>query len=89
VNVAYDGGTALGEGGFAPGYAGKVAVKFLAGGEAVDAYIDDGCARGDHLWSDEARTADGGYQNIGLAGDFGEVSGFGVADGDRCVLVEE
>jgi len=54
MNVAYDGGPALGEGRFAFGVAGKVEIEFFTGSNAVDADVDDGCSGLDHLRGDEA-----------------------------------
>jgi hypothetical protein len=89
VDVADDDGAALGEGGFALGVAEEEAVELFAGVEAVDADVDEGCAGLDHFRGDEAGAADGGDEDVGLAGDLGEVSSFGVANGDRGVVVEQ
>ena len=89
MNVADDGGAALGKGGFALGVAGEEAVEFFAGVDAIDADVDEGCAGLDHLRGDEAGAADGGDEDVGLAGDLAEVLRFGVADGDGGILVQE
>ena len=62
-------GAALGEGGFAFGVARKESVELLARVDAVDADVDEGRAGLDHLRRDEAGTADGGDEDVGLARD--------------------
>ena len=69
MHIAHQRRAALGEGGFAFGVAGKEAVELRAVGDAVDAHVDERRAGLDHLRRDEARAADGGHQNVGLAGD--------------------
>jgi len=44
IDIAYNRRTSLGERSLAVGVSGKVAVEFLAGGDAIDAHIDEGCA---------------------------------------------
>ncbi len=89
MDVSDDSGAALGEGGFALCVAEKEAVELLAGVDAVDADIDEGCAGLDHLRGDESGATDGGNEDVGLARYLSEVSGFGVADCDGGILVEQ
>ena len=65
------------------------AVELLARGDAIDADVDERRAGLDHLRSDEAGAADGGDQNVGLAGDRRQVARFGVANRHRRVLVQQ
>jgi hypothetical protein len=67
----------------------KEAVELSRVGDAVDAHVDDRRAGLDHLRRDEAGAADGGHQNVGLAGDRAQVARLRVADGDGGVLVEQ
>ena len=63
--------------------AGEAVTGFLGRiGHAVDAHIDDDGAGLDHVGRDEFGAADGGDEDVGLAGDRGQVGGLRVADGD-------
>jgi len=89
MDVADEDGAAFGEGGFALGVAFEEAVEVLAVVDAVDANVDQGGAGLDHIGRYEAGAADGGDQDVGLAGDLAEVAGLGVADGDGGVVVQQ
>ena len=89
MHVAHNRRALFGKGSLAPSVAGKVAVKFFAAVDTVDAYVDNRRARLDHFRGNEAGSANGGHQNIGLACDRAQVASLGVAYGDRCILVEQ
>ena len=61
----------------------------LFGSDAVDADVDDGCARLDHVSGDEVRPADCRYEDVSRAADFLEVARVRMADGDSGVLAEQ
>src|SRR5580658_668174 len=69
MHIAYNGRAALGEDLSTPSVAGEEALKFCQIGNAIDANVDHRGARLDHLRRDEARTANGSYENVGLPGD--------------------
>jgi len=85
MDIAHDGRAALGEGGFALGVAGEVTVKLGLRGDAINADVDDGCARLNHLCGDETGAANGGDENVCLARHRRQVARLRVADGDRGV----
>src|SRR6185437_11655782 len=89
MDVSDNHGTAFLESGLAFGVAGEIALEIFAGGDAVDADIDERCARGDHLRGNKARATDGGNEDFRFAGSGGKIVGFGVADRYRCVLREQ
>jgi hypothetical protein len=89
MDVSDDGGSALEEGCFTLGIAGEEAIEIFTRGDAIDTNIDKCGATLDHFRSDEAGTANGGYEDIGLARDFFEVASLGVTYGDGGVVVEK
>ena len=50
--------------------------------DAVDAHVDHDGAGADHVGSHESRLADGGDQDVGLAGDFGKIFCLAMTDRD-------
>nr|CUV15163.1 protein of unknown function [Ralstonia solanacearum] len=54
----------------------------LAGIVAVHAHVDDDRARLDHVSRDDVAAADGGHDDVGLAGVGGQIARLAVADGD-------
>ena len=85
ADAAGDGGDGAAFGGdFVEGDVADEFVAFFGAGcfDAVDADIDDDGAFFDVLGFEEFGAADGGDDDVGLAGDGAEVAGAGVGDGD-------
>ncbi len=89
MHVSDDGRSAPGECGLTLCIPSEEAVKLFASREAIDADINDGRSRLDHLWCDEARASDCGDEDVGFAGDSAKVTRLRVADGDGGVFVEQ
>ena len=67
MHVSDDGRSAPGECGLTLCIPSEEAVKLFTSREAIDADINDGRSRLDHLWCDEARASNRGDENIGFA----------------------
>ena len=89
MDVAHDDGAAFGEEGGAGFVVGKEVLYVGQVGDAVDADVDQDGSGLDHIRRDEAGPADGGDQDIGFAGEPGEILRTAVADRDRCRSIDE
>jgi len=61
----------------------------FAGMKTIHTDVDYGSSRFDEIGGDERWTTDGGYQNIGAAGLFGQVRRLRMTDGDGGVGVKQ
>src|SRR5580658_3625236 len=89
MNVADDGRAAFFKCGFAFGVAFEEAIELLARGQAINSNVNERGAGPHHLWRDETGAADGGDENVGLAGDGRQVVRLRVANGYRRIFVEQ
>src|SRR6185437_6648164 len=65
------------------------ALKFGGVGHAIGAYVNHGGSCFDEIASDHSGASDGGNQNVGTAADGGQITRFGVANGDGSVGIDE